>query len=215
MVKGRDPNIICLLLNYKVAYVSSPLNGCTTTKTLLTRAANHSVADKNVHELFRPKTGLKGLGSANKLEQIPDNWFTFTNVRNPYDRMVSFYEGKWKPRYDDEPPLYGKYGPYDWDRSFPEFTKWLEEFGLENVGKHAMTQWDNLRVPELDDVVRFENFVHDLKFLLKLNDVPFDDIPNLDQKPRRDDYSSYYDYEVRQRIERLYQIDLENLNYEF
>jgi len=217
MVKIMKNKTVCLLPNYEVAYINSPLNGCTTTKILLARAAGHSeIHNKEIHDIFSPGNLVSGLGVASDIEKVPDDWFVFTNVRNPFDRIVSFYIGKWMPQENQKKPLlYDQYGPYDWDKSFLEFTKWLKEFGLYDVDSHAMTQWDNLQIQEVDSVVRFERFEDDLISVLESNDIPFDKIPNLNQKSRQDNYKEYYNSEAKEIISELYQIDLKNLNYEF
>jgi len=217
MVKIKYGPLICLERKHKLAYVNAPLNGCTTIKTMLIHAQGHyEVPYTKVHEIFSEQVNIDGLNIINHLSYIPDDYFTFTAVRNPFDRLVSFYKGKWMLREGkDEPPLYHEYKPYDWNQSFPEFVEWLDDYGLENVEHHLMTQYDNLKVAELDNVVRFENFAHDLELVLSLNNVDFDDIPNLAQKPRKDDYSGYYNYQAKELVKKLYRIDLKRLGYEF
>lgn len=219
MAKISYDATIIVVPEYKIAYVNSPLNGCTTIKNMLLDLTGNENLVKNeteVHRLFGPNNAPDGMTTTTNISFIDDNYTTFCAVRNPFDRVVSFYESKWsKAEGEDEPRLYNHYKHYDWDVSFEKFTEWLMNYGLHNVEHHAMTQYDNLHVEECDRVIRFEHFTEHLSEILEDNNIEYNDIPQYGKKDRKDDYREYYTTKARERIARLYELDILKLGYNF
>jgi len=217
MTKIAYDATIIVVPEYKIAYVNSPLNGCTTVKNIFMDLTGNEVEKKTkVHALFGPGRAPNGMTTTNNISLINDSYTSFCAVRNPYDRLVSFYESKWSRKGNEEKPrLYNYYKHYDWDMSFPEFTEWLMDYGMTNVEHHVMTQYDNLHVGQVDEVIRFENFTRDLKSIFRKNGINYSDIPQYGKKNRKDNYREYYKDGARERVAQLYEIDLVNLNYNF
>jgi len=131
---------------------------------------------------------------------IPDNYFVFAFVRNPFDLLVSGFRHKIKKGFD----LFIKHEM----KSSPRlFYKW--------------TQWEYLSFNdkiELDYVGKFENIEHDFNNIAawigideRYNDIPLKNVTNYN----KEDYRNYYTDETRQIIENRYAKDLEYWEYEF
>lgn len=214
MTKIRRKPLIITVPDEKIAYVNSPLNGCTTIKNIFFDYINYEVEDPTlIHSKVREPDKLSVFRS---LGDVPKDFFRFSVVRNPYDRLVSFYEAKWSAPEGQEPLLWDFYKPYNPQLEFTEFTMWLSNLGVSNVEFHAMTQYDNLLIDKMDYVVRFENFESSLRTaLVEMGGMKDIDIPQYGSKPRKDDYREYYDEKSKRVVGDLYKIDLENLGYSF
>lgn len=142
------------------------------------------------------------------------NWedsYTIAFVRNPWDRMVSYYRYRLKvPQKGTEKIEVGfkewivkvfqerdlRY--YDFPKMFLPQGDWLkDEFG--NI--------------ELDFIGRFETIEEDFKELCKELDVKLE-LPHLN-KTQRTPYQEYYDKETRSIIEDNFAEDIETFGYSF
>ena len=76
------------LPNHRLAYLMMRKSGCTSIKRALDefRATNHNLPDENVH--------VEHSDLINAANLKPDDWFTFTIVREPISRFLSFYHNK-------------------------------------------------------------------------------------------------------------------------
>lgn len=217
MASIKNNPAIIMMPSKEIAYVNSPLNGCTTVKNIMYKYLGYEVSEPTkIHRLFGTRNSPKGFAVTRHIEAVPEEYFVFSIVRNPFDRLVSFYEAKWSPQSEGAKPLlYRHYKPYNWNLDFPEFTQWLRGRGVENVEEHAMTQYDNLNVEKLDFIVRFERFTDDLSEVFESCEMGEVEIPNYGSKPRKDDYREYYNKDAIEIVRNLYQIDIENLGYSY
>ena len=181
------------------------------------------------------------------LQQIKEWWrvvvndyFTFTFVRNPYDRAVSdwlwFKNDVGKGQSPDDPRL-----QYDFTESTlmdyllneNSFER-LENFDLDNRNygyywsDHSLLQYQYIcdsdgNVP-VQFIGRFENLEQDwmqlMNILTEKYKVTFNhELPHVNKtrskKWEKSHYSEYYDDETREIATDRYSIDLELLNYTF
>jgi hypothetical protein len=147
-----------------------------------------------------------------------DSYFKFAFVRNPWDRAVSAYAFLRE----------GGYGAKDrefWDdtvsrySSFDDFVcQWMTPV---NIFSNALfvPQYvficDPRARPQLDFVGRFENLAHDFEFVARKLGIE----PSLSRKNvtsgRKSDFREYYTRASREMIARLYDRDVQLLNYAF
>jgi chondroitin 4-sulfotransferase 11 len=131
--------------------------------------------------------------------------FTFTIVRNPYDRAVSAFSylqktGKIEKRY-----------------SFKRFcSNVLKEKGIA-FDPHFDPQSDGLfrdgeLIPQF--LARFESIQEDWQTIAQAIDGP-PALPHVNKSKRRKTYSDYYDNAARELITELYREDLDNFGYQF
>ena len=154
------------------------------------------------------------------------HYFTFTFVRNPFDRFVSI----WK---------YSKIGQsLYYDRLIKGLT--LKSYArniLENKNKylskfdkyHSIKQTQFILdyhpnsffgVPRktnanCDYIGRFENLDNDFAEVCRILNIRETKLPKINDSKSRRHYSAYYDDETRQMVEEIYKEDLEYLGYEF
>ena len=130
--------------------------------------------------------------------------FKFTFVRNPFDRIVSFYEYSKSARKDPSSIQYGQPDP-------GLFEEWFER--EQPLGQlHYVTDPDGELM--VDYVGKYENLRSDaLHICLKMNITPIR-IPHLN-KSTRGRYQDYFTPRLRREAESLYADELNFFDYEF
>jgi len=146
-------------------------------------------------------------------------YFTFSFVRNPWDRLVSAYHYLL-----ERGPLERDSGWSDLVRSFNGFDDFVHNWMcLENIEKHIhfVPQYrfliNRYGVIDLDYVGRFESIALDLdeiKCRIKGggNEVSTTKVRN---SSKRDEYRGYYTDETRKKVGKLYARDIELFGYSF
>lgn len=147
---------------------------------------------------------------------IYKNLFKFTTIRNPWDRMISFY-----------------FSPH---RNTPEWNR--EEFKLlvkrirplrhfiveKRSNSLFLRKFDNfrylLRTPHekldshIDMVLKYENLENDFESLCNKLDINYIKLPILNKSHRRH-YSHYYDKELIEIVRNRFWEEIEFGNYKF
>jgi hypothetical protein len=154
------------------------------------------------------------------------NKFTFTVVRNPYDRAVSCYHSKVKRREELTPyeienvGIAKKFKDIYVGMSFKEFVRAIAQIPDERADRHFKSQaWfllnknGRLRV---DYVGRFEHFNEEYeKICKKLGVKRPHKLINVNPSKRKKNYQDYYDEETKKLIQKRYKKDFELFNYNF
>jgi chondroitin 4-sulfotransferase 11 len=165
-----------------------------------------------IDELFSGKfQGHKKVFDYKKLNPNEfDNYFKFTFVRNPWDRVVSFYHYQLKRKWD--------FYPFNETISFKEFVKnWLIQMPKQTtLNTHPCYDWisdkdDNLLV---DFIGRFENLQEDFNTVCDKIGIPHQELPH-QNKSKHKHYTEYYDKETKQIVAEKYAKDIEYFGYEF
>lgn len=125
-----------------------------------------------------------------------DKWqeyFKFSIVRNPWDRLVSQYNYR---------KNYGK--------ATKPFQQWFwEDISIETWQFMPQYNW----ITGLDYIARFENLQEDFKYVCeKIGKIVI--LPHIN-KTSHNHYSWYYDDEMVKRVEELYSIDISTYGYTF
>jgi hypothetical protein len=156
----------------------------------------------------------------NELKSEIEKYFIFSVIRNPWDRMVSY----WKYRQNKSwAPIDGKLN---------EFHKWLEfttSLDLNDLrGKTAngniqdfrmamSSQYDSLKNSNGDiqvELIRFENLQEDFKYVCDKIGIPQQQLPHKN-KTKHKHYTEYYDDETKQIVAEKYAKDIEYFGYKF
>ena len=131
---------------------------------------------------------------------IPEGYYSFAFVRNPFSAVVS----AWVPT---------KF------KHFDEFVEHEIFTGVEIVGRYTQLGWlaDEVGNLLVDFVGRFENLVEDFYKVVGIIGVPLMLFPkrNITKDKVHDSYREYYSPVSRRLIERKYKKDLEFFEYEF
>jgi len=138
--------------------------------------------------------------------------FTFTIVRNPWDRTFSMYNYR----------LMERSVPQDW--SFRDYVMALKnaasdtehfKFNGHYYGASEYVLGENGDII-VDFIAKYENRTHDLKLIASRLDIDeFGTLNILSASPDNRHYSEFYDPETREIIRRLYTKDIELFGYEF
>jgi Sulfotransferase family len=124
--------------------------------------------------------------------------YKFTCVRNPWDRMVSYYFGTTS--------LMGA-----WDRQ--EFRKLiLKAVSLADYLRLDKGESDPLG--NVDYIIRFENLVDDFRAVSARLRIPDAALPQYNRS-NREHYSKYYDDELRELIGKRFAPEIDRFGYAF
>ena len=142
-----------------------------------------------------------------------DNLWKFTFIRNPYDRMVSYYTFYRMPR---KVPYLHSTRKAAIEMSFPEWVRWLKQKEFVRLGDHPPRKIPMWRRPQVDfiynngiklvdHICRYETLEDDYNYIankLKLNQDPsiwkHHKVLRHDNRSNRlEDFRLYYDDESR------------------
>lgn len=124
---------------------------------------------------------------------IWSGYFKFCNIRNPWDKTVSWFHFR-------HPEMKGK----PQDEVVAAFRTWLA--GTSDIGMdNKVYMMDGTSV--VDDVIRYENMAGDFARLCTRLGLPAADIPHMKSQQRgsaRIPYQAYYDAAAQRKVARRY-----------
>jgi|TARA_B110000977_G_scaffold87719_1_gene116676 hypothetical protein len=160
-----------------------------------------------------------------------DNLWKFTFIRNPYDRMVSYYTFYRMPR---KVPYLHSTRKAAIEMSFPEWVRWLKQKEFVRLGDHPPRKIPMWRRPQVDfiynngiklvdHICRYETLEDDYNYIankLKLNQDPsiwkHHKVLRHDNRSNRlEDFRLYYDDESRSIVKWWFMRDIKEFNYMF
>lgn len=170
----------------KFVFIHIPKNAGSTIRTILSPYAS-SQAGTHFH------AGARDLS-------LPDIYYKFAFVRDPWERMVSIYEFT-KKRYNETPDAYkhmAGYNQLNW-----EFSDWLLKGSMwegnfkaniiPSVQRRSQEYYVNDEAGNqlVDFIGRVDNFNNDIQTVLNHLGIPAVDIPIINSTSYND-YRSYY-----------------------
>lgn len=231
----RGRNIICygqyIPVDYfvfdqrQLVYISVPKVACTSIKIALMGTANHREKDEyssymNIHRdvnaVHRPY-----------LPRRASDYFKFAFVRNPFDRLVSFYEDKVRRRKQHNGRYYfdsaynkrlihGLYGrSFAPDMDFAEFSRLIARIPDWLADAHFKSQYAMLfrRGRQIPDFIgHFESIDRDWELLTQKHGIP--PLQHKNAAVVRDWRSYYSDKEMVELVAGRYRKDLLHFGYE-
>ncbi len=147
------------------------------------------------------------------------SYFKVAFVRNPYDRLVSWYHAIDRKRDRIESANYMQKQVLKRANSFKEFILNCEDV-QSKVGwlPFKNNQLDYLTDKNgkviVDFIGRFETYEESVKLLLHMLDMPVSDIPHIN-KTNHTRYQDYYDSQTKAIVAKRFERDLEFFKYRF
>lgn len=170
---------------------------------------------------------LINLRKYDKLEKIPDeeygkkyeDYFKFTFVRNPFDRLASAYRHLILRH--SVGTIYKNKGIYK-NMPFDEFVKILENIPLKHLDIHFKPQYtflekigdfQRIKPPKNNIFIgRFENLQEDYNKVCEIIGLPKEILPCENSTGDKTDYS-IYDKEITKKVIRIYEKDFDLFGY--
>jgi hypothetical protein len=125
------------------------------------------------------------------------NYFKFTVVRNPWDRIASVY--RWL-RICQNHPFYTEL----------PFREWIFNMPSNTNATRPQAYWLD---DDLDFIAKYENLIDDFHYICSRISLHVQ-VPHINHT-RDKHYRAYYDRETRDRISALYEEDVRRFEYEF
>ena len=149
-----------------------------------------------------------------------NNYFKFTFVRNPYDKIVSEY--KWLTNTKHEYPVKRVkdfYKGVDFKTFLKKFTEWPKSRSKHDPNKgdyyHGLDYMHILHpIRQINFIGRFENLQEDFNIICDKIGIPQRQLPHKN-KSNHKHYTEYYDDETRQIVAEKYAKDIEYFGYKF
>ena len=142
-------------------------------------------------------------------DSLMQEYFIFTSVRNPWDKMVSayFYSGKGMQ-------IHGRsMGFKEFIENLPakheNFTWWIH--ATANLSDYLYASDGQLAAHK---VLRFERLAQDYNDLMKELGYSYN-LPHVNKSNRPDDYKGMYNDETKKMIANLFEADIDNFKYTF
>lgn len=192
-------------------FIHIPKTGGNTIQNILKPYCDDIFITPNPHqdgyerfELRHPKIKTKKHSSLNDYYNFlgADDYFKhrlFTSIRNPYDRLLSFYFSPHR-------------GRVEWDeKAFIEFIK-ITPSATSYIQMEINNDSNCIDLSHLDFVIRFENFNEDVKKVLQILDIKNNDIPWVN-KSFYNKSRSLLTKKCMQAIEKYHTIDFNTFNY--
>ena len=154
--------------------------------------------------------------------------FSFSCVRNPWERLVSAWYDKFKRVREGENYLRTRLRRCDMldsntpaqtiiDADFPFFVAALKDSELFKRDPHFMPQSRLLPAHELTYLARFEHYERDVFEILKRLSLPYSSrLPHKNRTAARDQrFQSYFSPRERATVATLYATDIDQFGYSF
>lgn len=150
------------------------------------------------------------------------NYFSFTFVRNPYDRVVSAYkyfrklkEGhRWYKRNSIISNAANEMDFNEFVNHIPDFMKLMKrEEGSFQSGIHFQA-YGYFLDSNIDYLARFENIQEDYAYILKKLQLPRTNLRKINST-NNSDYRQLYMEDSKRAVYNIYQEDINKYNYQF
>lgn len=149
---------------------------------------------KEIKKRYHLNSGVKGHAFHKEFDiTLRKKYFSFTFVRNPFDRAVSEY--RWDLQFKNS--------------TFLDFLQKQEKWQIRH--NHSQCEFID---EDMDFIGRFENLQADFDIVCERIGIPQQKLPHKN-KTEHKHYSEYYNDETRQIVAQKFAKDIEHFGYEF
>ena len=212
-----------ILHKYKVIYFDTPKVACSSIRYALADLLEIQVAPQvGIHA----RDSLPHVDKKTLFEEYKD-YFKFSFVRNPWDRLLSCYSEKIRDEKLNNNNFsngvansIGKHGVFRGSMSFEEFVDALSTIPDRRADPHLRSQYALLSNESgelfLDFIGRFENLEEDFDKVCHLAGMPKTSLPHKNQSPmKKANYIDYYTDKTKNFVSQRYAKDIEVFEYKF
>jgi hypothetical protein len=204
-LSSLDTNLISH--KYKSIFVHIPkCGGCSVEDVL--RRNSHLPINQSKSSAFNVCLQHASLSEHLKYYKINKNMFSFTFVRNPWDRFVSYFFHLTRLNYLKTKVSFNEFAismlSQNWARDYITPTCPTSNFMA------PCSHWAN----DVDFIGRFENLQEDFNTVCSEIGIPQKELPHKN-KTQHKHYTEYYNDEMKQIVEEKYARDIEQFGYEF
>lgn len=198
----------------KVIFISIPKTAGTSIETYL---SNYATPLGGEYKGVLLNTGHASCGDMLHCGLWFSDYFKFTFVRNPWDRLVSAFVFLNAGGVNQEDELLRQRFLAKYDGDFDSFV--VDFVNPENMAKvmHFRPQHTficDASSPAVDFVGRFEQLEEDFAIVCERIGIPTGDLPHLVQS-RHGHYTEYYTPKTRDAVARVYARDIDIFGYDF
>lgn len=140
-----------------------------------------------------------------------DDYYKFSFVRNPWDRIVSAWKNKVVESNSYKLPDTLRQELQNYER----YLEYIAEEDIINSDHHVMPQYKLIDLNNVDYVGRFENFESDIQKVIGKIGITETGIGHKNATYRQPSYAEYYNQRTCKMIEQLYGRDISIFNYKF
>ncbi len=145
-----------------------------------------------------------------------DEYFKFTFVRNPWDRMVSLLKyGQFYGVSLDIQDIIRSENYFMYFKKIEYDKRYFNENQFNDFNTINESVYQNIFGVEMDFIGKFENLEEDFSEICLINNIINKKLPHVEKSHHRKNYNQYYDSESIQLIEKKYNKDIKLFNYEF
>ena len=145
------------------------------------------------------------------------NFYVFTCVRNPWDRVVSNYhytqlqKSYWHS--DNNSTTYGVHEDYNLvkDATFSEYIDLISSKKLRSKHTYSQLYWLKPYINNIDKIIKIENIEDEFDEFCKFKNIQNN--LGIVNKSNHDVYTSYYDSASIDKVREIYREDIEYFNY--
>jgi len=186
---------------HKFVFIHIPKTGGTSIESLF-------INNAHIKDVAGKHNMVSDIGS-----EFLKKYFTFTFVRNPWDRMVSYYNFRLKRSFE----------MYNHGDSFKEWIRFLCSDEVQKIKAYHFnlaikSQYEFLvsksNEISVDFIGRFENLQQDFCIVCDKIGIPQQKLPHVN-KTKHKHYTEYYDDETKQIVAEKFAKDIESFGYEF
>ena len=220
------PECTVLLAPFDAAYVEIPKVACSSLKVAFARMLGVSLeaAGGNPHIVEFPSPDGDGAND----DRLYPGLFTFTFVRNPWDRLVSCYRDKIGGEVDDFTGFseaagvaycLARFDEFTAGMSFEAFVRAVASIPDEGADAHFRSQNTFVRTKAgklgVDLIGRYERLQSDFAYVSRQVGLPSIVLPRLQAAKTAVNYVEYYDLETRKLVASRFRDDIDTFGYEF
>lgn len=155
------------------------------------------------------------------------DYYKFTFVRNPWDRLVSCYTNKIKQDANFNTSNFKngvstaflKYDVFKSGMSFTDFVIAICEIPDEKADAHILSQHqfviNNQGVIFMDFIGKFETLQNDFNQLCHKLNIYNKELPHKNKSRQKKHYSDFFTSEIEKKVRERYAIDIELFDYKF